>query len=215
MSAVNLSRKLISHFSYLDQTRKKGIVLLENQQIVRRDIEFIYKGLFFDVATSFENFLEELFLGLLSERLVHSNRKFGLNLEFRRRYMITSRSGIQSRDSFEKAFLMKMSGRKYLDWMPYEFTIEKSQLCFKDGFPFCELDRDDRDYLKKFHLLRNVLAHDSDASRRAFLNEVVRDLPLTSKEKQPVGYLLSRVAGYTRLEEIIHRLSRISRKLVS
>lgn len=216
MKSHDLSKKLISHFMYLELTRKKSLKLLNSNDIVRRDIELIYKGLFFDIYTSFENFIEDLFLGLLRKSIEHPSSKFKLNVEFNKRYMVKTNNGnVTKKVAFEKHFIMELTGRRFLDWLPYRHTTVRADLFFKDGYPFSILTNSEVDYIYKLSLVRNVLAHDSEKSRRLYESKVINGLLLTSNEARPMGYLLSRVAGRTRLEEIVHTLSIIANKLTS
>lgn len=61
----------VIHLNNLEKTRKKMESLLLKRIVVRRDIEQVYEGLYMSSITSFENWIEDLFIGLLVGRLKH------------------------------------------------------------------------------------------------------------------------------------------------
>ena len=72
--AIFCANMFISHLKSLELTRQKGESLMSSHMLVRRDIEQIYKGLWLDAVCSFEQFIEQLFIGLLVGSLFHPSR---------------------------------------------------------------------------------------------------------------------------------------------
>ena len=68
-SATTLSNRFAGHLRFLNMTRNKMERLLSTNDIVTRDINQVYAGLYLDAVASFERLIEELFIGLASGRL--------------------------------------------------------------------------------------------------------------------------------------------------
>lgn len=73
--STELSSWLINQIKSLELTRKRMENLHSNGTIFRRDLEHVYEGIFLKAVTSFESFLENLFIGLLYEKYKLSSRK--------------------------------------------------------------------------------------------------------------------------------------------
>ncbi len=130
--------KLISHLNSLDKTRKKMEMLLKGRVIVRRDLEQFYEGLFMSSMTYLENWIENLFIGLLVGKIKHHS------------------SSVVPRVSFNSdriAGEITFGGRRYLDWLPYQkFTVKRAKAFFRNGLPFTNLDKRD---IKQLEILYN------------------------------------------------------------
>jgi len=118
--------KFISHLNNLDKTRRKMEALLKGGVIVRRDIEQVYEGLFISSTTSLENWIENLFIGLIVGRIEHPSS------------LVVPRVSIKSdRIAREVTF----GGRSYLDWLPYnKYTVKRAEAFFRKGLPFIRTD---------------------------------------------------------------------------
>ena len=197
-----LFKKLIGHFRYLEKTRKKAESLFHEKIIVRRDIEIIYVGLFLDIVTSFEGFIEDLFLNLLVDDTIHPLKSVKAKFSFNN--IANSRTVI-------------CGGRNYIDWFPYNFTIKRAKIYFKSGRPFTNFDKVEKKYLEEILYIRNALAHRSNYSIRQLNRNVIKDLPLTSKEKTVTGFLRSFYVyspSQTRYEYYVFQLAYLAKKLV-
>jgi len=194
--------KLIGHFRYLEKTRKKAEILFRKKKIVRRDIEIIYAGLFLDIVTSFEGFIENLFLNLLVDDTIHPLKSVKAKFNFNN--LANSRSVV-------------CSGRNYIDWFPYYLTIKRARIYFKSGKPFTNFDEGEKKYLEEILYIRNALAHRSNYAIRQLNRNVIKDLPLTSKEKTVTGFLRSFYVyspPQTRYEYYVLQLAYLAKKLV-
>lgn len=179
-------------------------ILLTKSVIVHRDIEQVYEGLFISSITSLENWIENLFIGLMLGRIKHHS------------------SSVIPRVSFKSDRIARdiiFGGRSYIDWFPYQIHAEKrAKAFFRNGFPFTSLDKAD---LKIFHILfiiRNAIAHKSAHSLSLFENEVIGAIPLTPQERKPAGYLrgIFRIMpSQTRYENLITEMVAIAKKLCS
>jgi len=175
--------------------------LLNTGVIVRRDIEQIYKGLYIDAVCSFENFLEDLFIGLLVGRYTPSSRHIVPRVKFT--------SPIIARDVI-------LSGKRYVDWLPYNLTMERAKAFFRNGRPFTTLTPTDRQLTEQICIIRNALAHDSEYANKIFEKKIVNSMALAPRDRNPSGYLRSefRIAPVqTRFENLTIEMSGIARKL--
>lgn len=200
--ARNLANKFVGHLKNLEVTRNKVELLFNSKALVRRDVEHVYKGLFMDACASFEDFLEDLFIGLIVGNL--RNRKTRLKQIHIKSYL-TARKIIFGKD-------------KYLNWLPYtDNTLERAKIYFSQGKPF-DLDEDDVDMLDKIHTIRNALAHNSIYCKKQFQKKIISNRTLLPKEKAPTGFLrtISTSNPPTTFFEIYaNKLSTISLKLTS
>jgi hypothetical protein len=154
--------------------------LLRSNHITRADIEAVYAGLFIDAFTEFEALIERLCLGLFEGSLKSSRQPATRLLRV-------------SPPSFARDVLFE--GDKYVDWLPLEDrAIPRAKRFLRDGIPFSSLDLASRQALKKAHLLRNALAHRSDAATTNFLLSIGQ-LTLLPHEKTPSGFLRSQPQG--------------------
>src|SRR5688572_26488899 len=124
--AQELSTSLTSHLANIEKTRKRTEELFVNGDLVRRDIEIVYSGLYMEAITSFERFIEELFMSLLCNRVAHSSKRVKTRVTF---------------ESIDLVRAMLVGERSYIDWLPYHYTIKRAKAYFKNGLPFIGLDK--------------------------------------------------------------------------
>ncbi len=197
-----IGNEFIGHLKYLEMTRSKMEHLFNNGHIVRRDIEQVYEGLYIDSITSFESFIEKLFIGMLVGNIAHNFSKVIPRAKFK---------------SYTIARDIVYGGRNYVDWFPYEYFSEKrAKGFFRNGWPFTCLDKNDKKQLEIIMIIRNALAHKSTHAILKFKNEIVSSKPLLPKERTPSGYLRSRFRInpiQTQYENIIITLSEVANEL--
>ena len=199
--ASALASDFAGHLRYLDMTRRKMEHLFAQDLVVRRDIEQVYLGLFMDCMTSFERLIEDPFVGLMAGRLLLGNTPS--------RRLITFRS---QRDVRPVIF----GGRQYVDWIPYNQTINRARIFFHNGEPFTMLDTRERNFIEQCSIVRNAIAHKSDHSRKRFVESVLGNQRLMPRERYPAGYLrgVFRYAPIqTRYEHFAFSMAAITRKL--
>src|SRR5689334_9380704 len=79
MPATPLSR-LIRNLENLDYTRKRMETLYQAEIIKQRDVHSVYEALFLRAVTSFEVFLEELFMEIVSHRAKYSKDRVAVRM---------------------------------------------------------------------------------------------------------------------------------------
>jgi hypothetical protein len=199
-----LADSLATRFRSYEKTRKKIERLASTGQISRRDVEHTYEGLFLSVYAYFENFIDELFFGLLIDGMGCISSRRDIQPRFK------VRSHPIARD------LVLGTSRKYVDWLPYHRTIELAKIYFRGGRPFTELTDNQKLTLNKGYIIRNAIAHKSRFSLNKFITVVIGNTPLLPIERNPIGYLRGsfRIAPYqTRYENFTSELLLIARVL--
>ena len=169
--------KLIGHYNKLEITRKKVEKLYLNKELSLQDIEVIYKGLFIEILASFENFIENIFVGLLSNNTSLKSKKIKPKIVF---------------NSSKICRAILAGDRSYVDWLPYDrYTMKRAKIFFKNGYPFTLLSKSERDVLEKSSIIRNAIAHKSIYSIKKFKEEFINGKNLLPKESTVVGFLRS------------------------
>ena len=177
-----LARQFSIRLTILENTRAKVEILLTRGELDRNDIEAVYSGLFLDAFTEFEALTETLFLGLFDGSLKSAAQPAN------RLFRITPKSHARS---------IAFEGKAYVDWLPMEDkTIPRAKRFFDGANPFSCLSSQEKLDLKYAHLLRNALAHKSDAATKGFLATIGQQ-PLLPHEKSPAGYLRTLPQGPT------------------
>lgn len=172
---IDFISELNHEFSILERTRKKVESLFSNGNLTRKEIEQIYGTLFLNGFMIFEGFIEDVFLGLITEEVASSRAKPKILINNRR-----------------IAREIVFSGRRYADWFPYEEqTLKLADVFFKKGLPFRILNNTDSSILKKLCYIRNALAHKGTYSLKIFEDRVLSSVPLTQREKYPTTFLRS------------------------
>jgi len=108
------------------------------------------------------------------------------------------------------------SGKKYLYWLPYDYTLQRAKIYFSTSFPFDVLERGDKEYLEKIITIRNALAHRSNHSKKQFNEKVIDSTNLLPQEKTPSGFLRAILSltpqPTTYFETYLDKLAKISKK---
>ena len=152
----------------------------------------------------FETFLEDLFYGLLVENSA-----------------IITPNSIKTRVSIKTHIIARdlvQSGKDYMDWIPYEKTMNAAKLYFRNGDPFCNLTANEKQDIYKSHVMRNVIAHESKHSLKKFEQHLIGTTTLPVSEKKPAGYLMGIFATsppQTRYELYAAKLRNIAIKLTT
>lgn len=199
-NAPDLASDLNGHLRRLDSTRRKLEHLHSAGQIKRHDIEQVYVGLYLDAIVSFERFIEELFLGYLSRRIICPTQVHP---------RVTFASSLVTRD-------VVLGGKSYVDWFPYDHTVKRANAFFRGGSPFTLLDNSDKKEVENLMAIRNAIAHKSSYSLNIFEKKILGSLPLTGKERSPPGYLRSifrSSPAQTRYENLIINIALIAKKI--
>jgi len=195
--------KFIGHLTYIESTRTKMETLMYNGEIVRRDIEQIYKGLYLDAVCSFEHFLEDLFIGLLTGRFKHPSSNIVPRVAFK--------SSKVARD-------IVSGGHNYVDWLPYNHTQQRANAFFRNGLPFTLLEPRDRQIIDQICCIRNAIAHQSNHAKKQFNDKVIGAIPISPRDRTPAAFLRSkfRIAPVqSRYTNLIIEMAGIAIKLCS
>jgi hypothetical protein len=182
----------------LDYTRERMEKLYAADLIALGDLHSVYEALFLRAVTSFETFLEDLFMSILERRTRYSSQRVSLRMK------TISREALLD---------ILLQGDDYLQWLPYANTERRARLYLRDGKPFCELDDGNKSVLKTITTIRNAIAHQSSYATELFQNKVIGSLPLLRGERNPAGFLRSQVRGgpvQNRFEVYAGTLARIA-----
>jgi hypothetical protein len=200
-SAVSRANQFTGHLTYIESTRAKMEKFINTRNIVRRDIDQIYRGLYLEAVCSFERFIEDLFIGLLVDRLKHPSPTVVPRVTFR--------SGIVARD-------VVFGGSNYVDWLPYSYTEKRANAFFRNGLPFTSLDPNDKRIILQICHIRNAIAHKSNYANNVFIRNVIGNIPFSPRDRTPAAFLRSRfriAPVQTRYENLTTEMSIIAVKL--
>jgi hypothetical protein len=172
----------------LEGIRQKYESLFADGGLALDDIYQGYSGLYLDLFTEFESFLESLFIGLLTGEYYSCDPAIKRKVRF-----------VPSSMSVEVLY----SGRSYLDWMPYpDHTIPRGNRFFENGLPFTKVTQPEKHRLNNLHIIRNAIAHKSPKAQSEF-QVLISNLTLLPHERTPAGYLRSipnRASGDTQFQ---------------
>ena len=170
--ALTLANAYAARLVRLEHTRARSEQLFRTGAIRAKDINHIYGAVFLSAVTSFEGFLEDLFLGLLVGRLSAMRRV---------RSRIVCASDIVARE-------ILLQGDPYLNWLPYERTEKRADAFFRGGYPFNALDAAEKQLIKQISYTRKALAHQSRHALAVFQTKVLSQVPLLPRERNPSGF---------------------------
>jgi|ERR1700722_2800366 len=183
----------------LDYTRARMEDLYLGKRIVRRDLDSVYESLFLRAVTSFEGFVEDLFLSILERRTYYKPAR---NVSLRMKAI-----------SHEALMEIVLQGDQYLKWLPFKETEKRARLYLIDGKPFTEIDNGDRTQVQTITTIRNAIAHRSRYAMNEFQVKVIGSRSLLPREKKPAGYLQSRIGSGgspTRFEVYVQVLNKVA-----
>lgn len=170
------------------------------RQIALRDLHSVYEALFLRGVTSFEVFLEALFLAIMRRRVKYPRRR-GV--------------GLRMTPASDKALwdILLQTG-KYLQWVPFKHTEDRAKLYLAEGRPFSDLTDGDRSTIKTITTIRNAIAHSSTHAKIEFERTVIGSRALLRGERNPAGFLRSQAnPTQKRFEIYMLELSRIAHDL--
>ena len=168
---------LVTRLRSVNATRQRVDALVQSGLMSSRVAEQMYESLFLSAFTAFEVYIEEVFLLLL----VGPSTMAGPHSAAVPRISVKS-FGV-ARD------LVVGPGRKYVDWLPYERTIERAELFFRGGRPFTEVPHVERELVNRAQVIRNAIAHRSRYSEERFEKQVIAGTALAPRERRPAGFL--------------------------
>ena len=189
----------------IDAFVRKLELLYQNRttppRLTRTDLERAYSGAFLSFISFFENAWEDLFFGLLMERLEHPQPVQPL---------VSIRSAAVARG------VVIGEARNYLDWLPASRSVDRAKLYLSQGRPFSDMSNGDKATVKRYMTIRNALAHDSKFAIERFKKEVIQQRALPPAERRPAGYLRGvHAVGQTRMNLALAEMSVVMRRLCS
>jgi hypothetical protein len=197
-----LFASLLTQFGSLDATRRRVDGLVVSGNLSRRAAEQVYESLFLSSFTAFEVFIDELFLTLLVKQK-DASRTGAIP-------RVTVRSFAVGRE------LIMGAGRNYVDWLPYDRTVERANLFFRGGRPFTNVSPGDRELVNKAQIIRNAIAHRSRYSEKRFERDIIGTTAVPLREYKPAAYLRGLVSGappLTRYENFSAGLLSVGKQL--
>lgn len=198
--ASRVAADLTAHARGLDEYLRRAERLASQGQIPRVDIHRAYAGAFLSFSVDLERAIEDIFMGLLMGRLVHSQRTV--------RALVTVRSEVVARK-------VVRGDRRYVDWLPYKQTRDRAEAFFSGGEPFASLSATEVAPFERVRIIRNALAHGSGHAMRQFQRTFTDDLPLPAVQRRPAGYLRGQHSvGQTRFAHLLAEAVQATRKLV-
>lgn len=202
-SPALILRRLEQKLRSLETTRKSVESAVAAGSLTEAAAEEVHQGLLLSAHTFFEIFLEGLFIGLLVRG------RGGMTLP-----RCKPRLSIQSASVAREVVLGPK--RKWIDWMPYERTIDLAHVFFRGGRPFTDLPKPDVEILERISVLRNAVAHRSRHSIEKYRRVVIGPTPLPPRQRSPGGFLrgqLSFAPVQTRYESYYSHLLKVARNL--
>jgi hypothetical protein len=172
--------KLQRNLQRLNYTRHRMEKLFAAEIISKTDLDSVYEALFLRAVTSFEAFLEDLFLAILEGRARYNKQRVRV---------------LMSAASREALMQILLQGNAFMNWLPFTNTVKRASLYLKDGKPFTELSDGDKSQLKTITVIRNAIAHKSPHALVEFERTVTNSLPLLLNERSPAGFLRSRITS--------------------
>ena len=166
---VKFHRKL----TWNERTRQSIEAQFQCGNLLLRDIETVYEGLFLRTVVAFEDLIECTFFDILEGDSPNPDW--------------------WARVVGEKKALREcvLEGKAYLDWLPIQRTLDRANIYLEDGEPFTLFDDDDKSKLFQIITIRNAIAHAGDNARGKFRQKVIGNTNLRRNEKSPAGFLRS------------------------
>lgn len=199
-----VSDRLIQKFQSIEKTRKRMDRLYSEGVIFRKDIEHVYEGMFLKAVTSFESYLEEIFMGILHNKYALPTRRKLNKVQF---------------NSKKIASDIVLNGQSYVDWLPFEKLEKRAKIYFENGEPFTILDPSDKSLLTQVMSIRNAIAHKSSFSDEKFRRQVLSsNAGVPDEHKSPAGflrYIYRTSPDQTKFENYILELVSIASKVSS
>ncbi len=179
-------------------SRIEGLFLV--RQLPMADVQRAYSGAFLSFYIALERTIQELFMGILMGRLIVSRPGI--------RPLVTVRSEVIARK-------IVRGDRRYVDWLPYNFTRDRANAFFSRGKPFEALTAAEVERLEDVRIIRNALAHGGEHAMAVFQRRFTAGLALPSDQRRPSGYLRGQHGvGQTRFTNLLAQSIVVTRRLV-
>lgn len=203
-SSSSLAQQFVKQINSLERTRKEIDSLYSKDLVKLSVVEHTYAALYLSVFTSFEGFLEDLFIGLLVDGKGYAQTNVNARV-------------LVKTHAIARELIFAEGNGNYVNWLPFNYTERRSRLFFTAGRPFTSLDDRYKGILQQSQDVRNVLAHRSSDSLERFTKRVVGNQKLNPREKKPLGYLRAfhTSATPTKYEFHVNSLSLVASSITS
>jgi len=163
--SLNLYTSFCRQVDALEKTRVKSDILFSKKYLAHKDINIIYSGLFIELVTIFERFIEDLFIQIATNDNAHpaANVKSKIQVKTKK-----TCSGIIKGDKL------------YVDWLPFDKTQKRALHFFSVGRPFSLISNLDANKLAQISTIRNSIAHKSPHSRQK-LEKITKSINLKTQ----------------------------------
>lgn len=173
--------------------------LYRTNHIALRDLHSVYEAMFIRGVTSFEVFLQDQFIAIMNGTASYSR----------------GRGVFVKMSATSPAALMDilLQKRAYVTWLPYDETRKRASIYLKEGKPFSDVQKPERETMDRITLIRNAIAHQSTHAIRQFEDKVLSGLTLLPQERRPAGFLRSVLRAaplQRRFEFYVSELGRIA-----
>ncbi len=196
-------KRLTFALRQIEQSRK---MVASGPDLKRRDLDFVYQGLFLFAVKKFEAFLEEQLIGLSAGTIKWPPRRVDGKMQ-KAKPVLEGASEATVRD-------IMYGTNDYLKLLPIDHCIELAEPFLRDGFPFSLIKGEDKARLTRCLAVRNLIAHESSAARRKFEKVVLARTQLPTYRRNAAGYLRANFAGsQTYFEHELSALLHIARTL--
>lgn len=170
--SADLFKSFYWRVSCVDSTASKITALNHDSKLTKRDLAALYEGLFLQCVVSFELFIQDMFLGLVTKQIAYP-RPVRLLVIF-------------PNMPAAKRIIVK---DKYINWLPYENLRKISEIYFNQGSnPFSNCPQNHTSEISKAHIIRNYIAHKSDFAWRKFENTVAAPTRLPAGQQNLLSY---------------------------
>ena len=184
-SASVISDRFLERVKSLDRYVQRIESLYGSGLMTQQDAERAYRGAYLEFHIGLEQAIETLFLGLLRGSLRS------------RSHRVHPRISVKSH---RVASDVVRGANRFVDWLPYERTLQRAEVFFRGGRPFTSLTGQEKKELEDSTAIRNALAHESSAALKRFRTALVDGRNLPSRQHGPSGYLRGQHrAGQTRM----------------
>ena len=197
---VRHTRSLERTLRHLERIARKTETQYASGTLARRDSEVLYEGLFIKSLVAFEKFLSDLFVAIMLGKTQHD-----------RRYVL-SKVSVRSTQAAESIIL---GGSRYVEWLPYDNTLNRARAMLRSGRPFDRLSSTDEASIRRWMAIRNTIVHSSAHSEALFQRRIIAGRHLSQAERTPGGFLQSQIrSGVSQFVHISQEMRAIAHLLL-
>lgn len=142
----------------------------------------VLQGTYLFGVRAFETFLENQIIHLCGAATSWGPKTIdGRLMRFKRRIKESRPGRVRS---------LMLMGRNYADFLPIDETIKKATVFFMMGRPFSLLSSEHKELIRRSHVVRNLIAHESQHSIEQFRKVVLARYSLRTDQQNAGGYII-------------------------